>query len=754
MLPNEGKVRTGASDNRNELAKGRLWSCLRYASRCTDMRSFSVSKPRLFMVSAMALYTEVVLIRWMSAEIRMFAYLKNFTLFACFLGLGLGMMRRERDRTDKLLAILMAAIALVLVFSPQLHLTRLFFPDVGVYQWGGNLRSPQLLPAARALPVLGAVLRHLPDAMVPWTLGAFALIAGSALFCLVLAIFYRLGMLLGECFEVAGLPLKAYTLNLAGSLVGTLAFTALVFFSLPPWVWVLPVFAGLVYISSRRLRDGLILGGALAVLAATEINSPVQWSPYYRITYLAAPEGSYHLDVDHDFYQDVLNLGLPANASSQSARRYYDFPYVLLPPCGRVLIVGAGTGNDVAAALRAQCASVDAVEIDPAIAQLGRKLHPERPYDSGKVRVHIDDGRAFFHKARAAGQRYDVIVFGLVDSQTALSVMSSLRLEFFLYSRESFEEALSLLDPQHGLFVVGFSVGWKDWVAQRIYHTLELSNGGEPLALKASEYLGTISFVAGPGLSQKATYLAQWPEVRSVSAELAPAAIRPVGDDWPFLYQNPRSFPFVYLGSLMLVLIAGAYFVRGVGRASGGSPRRLDWTMFFMGSAFLLVETKNLSQLSLLFGATWITNAVVFSSIFVMAIAANLIVERRPVLRLPLLFGFLWLALLLSYFVPFSTLTQLSPFARGIIGGGVTALPVLFSSLIFAKMFQQTGDAANALGSNILGGLFGGALEALSIFFGIKAMALLAMAVYGAAAFSYNGEAAFLREEMPPVAPD
>jgi len=121
--------------------------------------------------------------------------------------------------------------------------------------------------------------------------------------------------------------------------------------------------------------------------------------------------------------------------------------------------------------------------------------------------------------------------------------------------------------------------------------------------------------------------------------------------------------------------------------------------------------------------------------------AANLIVERRPVLRLPLLFGFLWAALLLSYFAPFSDLTQLSPLARGVIGGGVTALPVFFSSLIFAKMFQRTSNAANALGSNILGGLFGGALEALSIFFGIKAMALLAIGVYGAAAFCYHGEA-------------
>jgi len=687
----------------------------------------------------------------------MFAYLKNFTFFACFLGLGLGMMRRGRGRVEKLLAVLMAALVLILAFAPQLHLTRLFFPDVGVYQWGGNLRSPQLLPAARALPLLGAVLRHVPDVFVPWTLGILALIVGAALFCLVLAIFYRIGTLVGQSLEAAGPPLQAYTLNLAGSLAGTLAFTALVFFSLPPWVWILPVFAGLVYFSSQRTRDTLILAGVLVLIAVTEISSPVQWSPYYRITYVSAPEHSYRLDVDHDFYQDLLNLGPSANRTAvQSPRRYYDFPYAMLPPCGRVLIVGAGTGNDVAAALRAQCASVVAVEIDPAIAHLGQELHPEHPYDSSKVRLQINDGRAFFHQARATGQRFDVIVFGLVDSQTALSVMSSLRLEFFLYSRESFEEALSLLDPQHGLFVVGFSIGWKDWVAQRIYHTLELANRGQPLAVKSSDYLDTVSFVAGPGLHQAAVWLAQLPEVQSIGTELARVTAKPVRDDWPFLYQNPHSFPFVYLGSLLLVLIVGGYLVRGAAARGGVASRaRPDWTMFFLGTAFLLVETKNLSQLSLLYGATWITNSVVFSSIFVMAIAANLVVERRPVPSLSVLFALLWAALLVSYFVPFSELTQLSPLACGMIGGGVTALPVLFSSLIFAKMFQQTSDAANALGSNILGGVFGGALEALSIFFGIKAMALLAIAVYGAAAFSYRrGQVQLARGDAGDAMPD
>jgi len=57
--------------------------------------------------------------------------------------------------------------------------------------------------------------------------------------------------------------LQAYTLNLAGSLVGTLAFTALVFFRCRLGRGFCPYLAGLVYFSSQRTRDALILGSAL-----------------------------------------------------------------------------------------------------------------------------------------------------------------------------------------------------------------------------------------------------------------------------------------------------------------------------------------------------------------------------------------------------------------------------------------------------------------------------------------------------------
>src|SRR5712671_2512555 len=127
------------------------------------MTGFTASKSRLFVISAMALYTEVVLIRWMSAEIRMFAYLKNFTLFACFLGLGLGMMSRRRRQAEKLLPILMAVMALALAFAPQLHLTRLFFPDTGIYQWGGNLHARRIRTRRRLRAILPGARDLLSD---------------------------------------------------------------------------------------------------------------------------------------------------------------------------------------------------------------------------------------------------------------------------------------------------------------------------------------------------------------------------------------------------------------------------------------------------------------------------------------------------------------------------------------------------------------------------------------------------------------
>ena len=83
----------------------------------------------------------------------------------------------------------------------------------------------------------------------------------------------------------------------------------------------------------------------------------------------------------------------------------YFRPYELLrTPPGNVLVVGAGTGGDVAIALAEGADHVDAVEIDPRLADLGEERNPERPYDDPRVDLVIDDGRAFLERTTT---RYD-----------------------------------------------------------------------------------------------------------------------------------------------------------------------------------------------------------------------------------------------------------------------------------------------------------------------------------------------------------
>lgn len=711
------------------------------------------AKINLIVFSGLALYAESVLIRWMGAEIRMFAYLKNFTLLAAFLGLGIGMLRQRRTLFSWLLPLLMSLLTLALVFSAQLRLTRLFFPDSGITQWAGSLNSPSLIPAARGTPVIGAILRAFSDIAVPWVLGVMAFVAGAILFVVVVLIFAHLGQRIGELLRAVQPPLSAYTLNLLGSLFGTLLYVVLVWLALPPWVWFAPIFACLVYFSDHRIRDGLVLGVALVAAFVMGNTASVVWSPYYRISLSPEYGDAYQRSVDHDFHQDALDLR-PAAVQKYpelaGPLAYYNLPYQIAPSCKRALVVGAGTGNDVAAALRAGCQSIDAVEIDPLIVRLGQRLHPEHPYQSERVHIFVNDGRAYFHQALAAGKTYDLIVFGLVDSQTALSVVSSLRLEFLLYSLESFREARSLLDQQNGLLVVGFSVGWRDWVSRRLYNTLGAAFEQPPLAVKPSTYVGVLSFVAGPASATARQKLLGLPAATDWTQNVAGADIGLVRDNWPFLYYNPHTIPFVYLGSLLLVIVFGCFTIRrAAGNIGSGLRVGISWPLFFMGAAFLLVETKNISQLAILFGATWVTNMVVFVSVFLVAILANLLVARKPVTNLPTLYAWLGMSLLLSYFIPFSDLTRLPFFPRAAVGGLVTALPVLFSSLIFAKMFKETELADAGLGSNILGGLLGGGLEALTMFTGIRSMALVAIGIYGVSWLAYVAQ----HREVVPSAP-
>ena len=122
----------------------------------------------------------------------------------------------------------------------------------------------------------------------------------------------------------------------------------------------------------------------------------------------------------------------------------YERPYHFVKRLDTALVVGAGTGNDLAILLGFGAKHIDAVEIDPVIAGIGRLGHPQQPYADPRVHLHVNDARAYL---RTAARKYDVIVFGTLDSQTLLSGMSSVRLDNYVYTVESFRSAREALKP-------------------------------------------------------------------------------------------------------------------------------------------------------------------------------------------------------------------------------------------------------------------------------------------------------------------
>src|SRR5262249_20893040 len=129
----------------------------------------------------------------------------------------------------------------------------------------------------------------------------------------------------------------------------------------------------------------------------------------------------------------------------------YDIPFLVHAKPRTALCIGAGSGNDAAGALRHGVEQVTAVEIDPSIIAIGRRYHPERPYDSPRVRLVNDDARSFFTTCH---DRFDVISFGLLDSHTTTS-MTNARLDHYVYTRESLRLARALL-ANGGIVVLSF----------------------------------------------------------------------------------------------------------------------------------------------------------------------------------------------------------------------------------------------------------------------------------------------------------
>ena len=635
---------------------------------------------QLFVLSFLMLFVELALIRWSGALVIYLSYFSNFVLLGSFLGIGIGFLRaRARVNLFPWAPVALALLILfVRVFPVEVVRTgyQLLFFGAGSFHASGP-------PTWVTLPIV---------------------------FLAVAAVMATIGEGVARTF-IRFRPLDAYRLDIAGSITGVAAFSLLSFLDAKPVVWALIVALVMLLLYGRR--TGLLQVAAVVVIVmllwSESLSSSDIWSPYYRISYTKAGD-QYAVNVNGIPHQNII----PA----RKLQKVYSQPYLDAPanPLRNVLIVGAGTGDDVANALRHGAKHIDAVEIDPQLYQLGVRLNPDHPYQDPRVTVHINDGRAFLEQTHA---KYDMILFALPDSLTLVAGQSSLRLESYLFTVQAVQAAKAHLNPGDGLFAM-YNYYRTPWLRDRLANTLEVAFGQTPCVDNEGFSLSMVSVAINPSALHCTTV---WHRPVNV--------VPPATDDHPFVYLDGNSIPWLYRITLGLILLASILLIR----PAAGPYRRMTGyiDLFFMGAAFMLLETKNIVQFALLFGTTWFVNALVTAGVLVAVLAAvevsRHVIFRRPALLYLALLG----ALIVAWAIPPSSLLSLSPLPRFVVAVIIAFAPIFLANMVFAQRFRDTGDSGTAFGANLLGAMVGGILEYASLIVGYRWLLVLVALLYGLA---------------------
>jgi SAM-dependent methyltransferase len=665
-------------------------------------------RARLVALSFLMLFSELALIRWLGGHIFYLSYFSNFVLLGSFLGFGLGFLWASRSgRSIYPLAppLLGALVAYVYVFDVPLDVT---MRDVVFFE---SITPASALPREVVLTLL------------------FVSVA-AAMACI--------GDGVARTFRLFR-PLDAYKWDLVGSVLGIACFTVLAFLGAQPVVWGAIIAAGfLATLPLRHAGRAVLCAAGIALLLVPLVaeardtsvsdqeagfvegasNKRIVWSPYYRITSLDNPDGGKSVFVNQTpHWHQFPTTGNPL----------YDRVYERGgdPTGGDVLVIGAGSGNDVAAVLRRGAGHVDAVEIDPRLMEIAERNHPEDPYGDPRVDTHVDDGRAFLERS---DKRWDRILLALPDSLTLVQGQSSVRLESYLFTKEAVRSAREHLAPG-GVFAM---YNWyrQGWLVDRYAETLAsvfdqppcVSRLGNNLAvLLASDEAGAVNCPADEVWTSR------------------PGTPQPVSDDQPLPYLESRSVPTLYVGSGLLVLalsVGAVASITLVGRSDkAGALREMGGyaDLFFMGAAFMLLETKSVVQFALLFGTTWLVNSLVFLGVLVSVLVAVAVSRRVTFSRPARLYAVLLGALALAWVVPPARLLELDVVPRFLAATTLAFFPIFTANLVFTQRFKDTSSSTLAFGANLVGAMAGGLLEYAALVTGYRNLLFVVAAFYGLA---------------------
>ncbi|NIM48792.1 MAG: hypothetical protein GTO22_05960, partial [Gemmatimonadales bacterium] len=480
---------------------------------------------------------------------------------------------------------------------------------------------------------------------------------------------------------------------------------------------------------ARRVNTLLpsVVAGVLAVAllgVSFKPNEHDVFSPYQVLTLIVKGKLPPEVRVNNVYYQRVLDLSADSAPGAMASGwiSHYAVPYQFKPAPERVLVLGSGAGNDVAAALRFGAAEVDAVEIDPAIVRFGELLHPEQPYAAPNVNVIVGDARQF---VRRTDVTYDLIVYGLLDSHTLLSGRAGVRLDSYVYTVEAFREARARL-REGGLICLTFAVVSAE-LGRKIYLMLEEAFDGQPPTVYRTRYDRSFTFVVGEVMSDPVTPVAGEHIHQTTLFAQDTLQANVSTDDWPFFYMPQRKYPSTYLAMIAVLLLVSLMMIRELTPGARGS-----WSApcFFLGAGFMLIETKGITELALVYGSTWVVVGAVIAAILIMAFLANLVVIRFGVPHPTVVYGLLGVSLLAGMFLATADLSAVPAWVARVFLTAVLTLPLFFSGFAFSTELKRSRSVAVALSSNLFGAMLGGFLEYNSMYFGFRSLYVLALVMY------------------------
>jgi spermidine synthase len=666
----------------------------------------------------------MALIRYITSYVSFFSYFSNTILLSCFLGLGFGFLISKTK-----FSWMNYAGALLLCLIVILTIT---FYNID----------------------LNANLDYEAEEYIATGTGTTSIyVVIMIIFILNALYFVQFGQTTGRLMPDFP-PIKAYSLNIGGSILGVAVFSLLSFMRAPPFIWLaIGLLPCLLFVKERVWIILNLVIFILLIFFSYNIDRHFIWSPYYRLTISAPIKDKntkipilYGILANNIYHQSVIDSNLDYSKLVRNDQPLGEREFLLkIEACNRlmdyafklkkvedVLILGSGAGRDTEFAVKNKVKNIDAVEIDPVIARLGENLSPNHVYKNTGVHLYINDARAFL---KNTDHKYDMVIIAFIDSHRLFSTFSSLRLENFIYTLDCFESIKNHLKDD-GLMIVSHC--FADWRADRLSSMLKKVFGQQPYVVEYNRNLVHTelnrSFICSKNGSNSKL------EKISLDKFLAPVnqdeihsnEVTLPTDDWPFFFLREKNrMPRHYIYFIIMVLaVSLAFTVPFLPKDIGA----LDWHYFFLGAAFMLLETKSITRFALLFGTTWIVNSIVIAAILFMILLSNLYVaKKKPAVKnLRFCYLLLFAALLLNLLIGDKVFLGLNTASRLASSAIFTFLPIFFAGIIFAVGLRKEEDISYVLGANLLGTMLGGIFEYSSLLYGFNMLTVFVILFYAA----------------------